>query len=107
MPSSGDGVSNAERAYFVADVFDVQTIDLSQTMPFETALVSDDAEGIEAAIHYAKLQFQFVHACGFAGLFSEPFVELQSAALQVSIRKLAWHLRHVEQGRPTPPLPFH
>ena len=106
MPSSGDGVSNYERAAFIAYTFEVDTIDLTEEMPFEAALDSDDAEGIEAAAHYAKLQFQFVHACAFANLIPQPDAELNAAFIHLWIKKLTWHLQHVQKGRPTPPYSF-
>lgn len=106
MPSSGDGVSNYERACFICYTFEVDTIDLLEQMPFDAALDSDDPEGIEAAAHYAKLQFQFIHACAHAGLVSGPVAELNAALAHLWIKKLLWHLQHVREGRPTPPYTF-
>lgn len=106
LPSSGDGISNAERAEFVCHTFKAQIIDLNRKMPYEAMLKSNDPERILASIHLAKLQFQYAQASHHAGFLERERMEFYTAYLHLMIGKLAWHKKHVEAGKKTPPFGF-
>lgn len=106
MPSSGDGICNADRTWFVLQAFNATALNLNKKMPYEEVLASTNAEKIRASVHLAKMQFQYTYASAHAGLLDGERAELYAAYLHLMIGKLTWHLTHVEKNVPTPPHGF-
>ena len=106
VPSPDDGVSNVDRVRYIAQVFEVDEIDLTTVIPYEEVLTSDDTSIVEAAIHLLKLQNQFLSAAFYSGLIEPESHELKSAWFMLALNKLYWHRRHLHEGKPTPPFTF-
>jgi hypothetical protein len=107
VPSSGDGISNAWRTYYICEVFEVQDISLNQVFPFKAMTTSRDKEKVRASIHLAKMQFQFNEACRYHEIVEEEMADYHGAYLQHMLRLLIHHLSFLEQDKPTPPIGFH
>lgn len=102
-----DGVSNEERAAFVAKAFSRSIIALEEVYPYEEALLSHDPITIQAAIYLAHLQHQYYALATADGHCTEERGNTRCAAIQLSAMKLAWHLKHLNvKEYPVPAYPF-
>jgi hypothetical protein len=107
IPSSGDGISNAWRTYYICEVFDCQDVNLNQIFPFKAMTTARDKEKVRASIHLAKLQFQFNEACRYHEIVDDEAADYHGAYLHHMIRLMVHHLSFLERDRPTPPIGFH
>lgn len=105
--SPHDGVSNAERVNFILNMFEVDAIDLNDHFSFDKAWQCDDPEMVEAFIHLAILQRQYVTGVSYAGYLTEEQGEVRCGWLSLQIAKMHWHLTHLKQNKPTPPFRLH
>lgn len=107
IPSTGDGITNAFRTYYICEVFEVQEVNLNQVFPFRAMITCKDKDKVRASIHLAKLQFQFNEACRHYQYIEEDSADYHGCYLHHMIRTLAHHLSYLERDKPTPPLGFH
>ena len=101
-----DGCSNQDRTNYVCEVMGTDAINLNSNIDYRFALHSDCPEFVQASIHLAKLQLQFIEGARLAGWVDDQFAELQLAFYDLTIRKMGWHLEHLQKDVPTPPFPF-
>ncbi len=101
-----DGCCNQDRTNYVCEVMGTDAIDLMEDIDYRVALTADDPEFVQAAIHLAKLQMLFVDGARLAGWIDEAGAELRLAWFELMLRKMGWHLHHLQQDIPTPPFTF-
>lgn len=106
IPSSGDGITNAWRTYYICDVFEVQNLDLTQTMPYSAMMGCKDLDKVTASVHLAKLQFQFNEAARVMGFIDDEGADFIACYLHHMLRLMTHHLSHLKRGKPTPPIGF-
>lgn len=107
IPSSGDGISNVWRTYYICEVFDCHDVNLNQIFPFKEMTTVRDKDKVRASIHLAKLQFQFNEACRYHEIVEDDAADYHAAYLHHMIRMMVHHLSFLERGLPTPPIGFH
>lgn len=105
MPGT-DGCSNADRAIFISEVMDCETIDINQIFDFTEAVRCKDVDKVEAAKQLATLQIDYMRRAFDNGLVDRDDYEIRSTSLILDIQRLNWHLRHLHEGRSTPPFSF-
>lgn len=101
-----DGCSNADRVYYIAEVMECGPIDVNQVFDFGPAIRGDDPELVEAARQLATLQLDYVGRLYANDHLEKHEYEVKSAYLILDIQKLNWHMRHLREGKATPPFPF-
>lgn len=101
-----DGCSNADRTAYIVEVLGCTELDLGAPIDYGLALANDCPEFVQASIHLAKLQMQYLYAAQYAGYISDDDTMLKAAWFELYIRKMDWHLWHLQQDKPTPPFQF-
>lgn len=101
-----DGCSNVDRVRFVMEAMGVDQIDLNEQVDYTLALDSDNPTFVEAAIHLAKLQIQYIAAAHYSGYLTDDNNAMKMAVYTLIIEKMCWHLKHLNMDVPTPPYGF-
>lgn len=101
-----DGFSNADRVSYVCAVMKCGPIELDTMYDFSPVLACQEEEVVEASKQVATLQLDYMRRLYEHRYLEKTDYEIITASLILDIQRLGWHLRHVAEGKITPPFPF-
>lgn len=107
-PLGPDGCSNVDRIAYVAEVFQLDDIDLTLDYDFTQVIHEKDPVPVLAAKHLALLKIDYLNRLYEHFYLTDEDYAAEVPALILAVQRINWHLHHLERGLPTPPYPaFH
>ncbi len=104
-PMGHDGCSNADRAAYICEVFDCEHIDLTASYDFTNINACKDLDYVVACKHLALLKMAFIREAVDYSAMEPMAADINLQYLTLAIQRINWHIRHLAEGKLTPPFP--
>lgn len=101
-----DGCANTDRIVFIMEVLGCEEININQTYNFTPVVRSKNPHLVEASLHIAYLQLDYLKRAYDNEHMDDETYDLHKARLLLDLNKMRWHYDHLIAGNPTPPFPF-